>query len=125
VPWYERPHAPAAGTGLCRVLDIPDGQGKEFVFGTGKRAFRMFAVRRGPAVRAYVNACPHFQIPLNHRPDTFVNAGATLIRCAAHYAMFRFEDGHCVDGPCAGESLEAIPISIDGDEIRIAMDIPG
>jgi nitrite reductase/ring-hydroxylating ferredoxin subunit len=125
MPWYERPHAPVAGTGLCRVLDIPDGQGKELVFGTGKRAFRMFAVRRGSAVWAYVNACPHFQVPLNHRPDSFVNASATLIRCAAHYAMFRFEDGHCVDGPCAGESLEAIPISIDGDEIRIAMDIPG
>lgn len=122
--WHERPHAPAAGTELCRVLDIPEGQGKELVFGAGKRAFRMFLVRRGRAVWAYVNACPHFQIPLNHR-DTFVNPGATLIRCASHYALFRFEDGHCVDGPCAGDSLEAIPISVDGDAIRIAMDASG
>lgn len=106
------------------MLDIPEGQGKELVFGAGKRAFRMFLVRRGRAVWAYVNACPHFQIPLNHR-DTFVNPSATLIRCASHYALFRFEDGHCVDGPCTGDSLEAIPISVDGDAIRIAVDASG
>ncbi|MGY3173790.1 nitrite reductase/ring-hydroxylating ferredoxin subunit [Pseudomonas sp. TE12234] len=25
-------------------------------------------------------------------------------------AMFRFEDGHCIDGPCKGAQLEAVPV---------------
>ena len=40
-PWGERPFAPQPGTRLCRVDEIPDGEGRGFEFGVGVRAFRM------------------------------------------------------------------------------------
>jgi nitrite reductase/ring-hydroxylating ferredoxin subunit len=37
----------------------------------------------------------------------------------SHYARFRFRDGYCEDGPCAGASLEPIPPALDAGEIHI------
>jgi len=35
--------------------------------------------------------------------------------CAHHSALFRFDDGLCIDGPCAGAALEAVPVEVDLD----------
>jgi nitrite reductase/ring-hydroxylating ferredoxin subunit len=35
--------------------------------------------------------------------------------CAHHSALFRFEDGKCIDGPCKGASLDAVQVVIDSD----------
>ncbi|WP_343049948.1 Rieske (2Fe-2S) protein [Burkholderia guangdongensis] len=69
-------------------------------------------VRRGDDAWAYRNVCPHFSIPLNYEPDTFWAYDAQWLMCAHHSAMFRFEDGMCVDGPCEGAALTAIPVRI-------------
>jgi nitrite reductase/ring-hydroxylating ferredoxin subunit len=37
--------------------------------------------------------------------------------CAHHSAMFRFEDGLCVDGPCQGASLIRFPLRVKGRQI--------
>ena len=40
------------------------------------------------------------------------------ILCATHGAEFRIEDGFCVLGPCRGQSLEPISVSVrDGDVV--------
>jgi nitrite reductase/ring-hydroxylating ferredoxin subunit len=57
-------------------------------------------LRRGENARAYRNVCPHFSIPLNYEPNTFCAYGNEPLMCAHHSAMFRFEDGVCVNGPC-------------------------
>ena len=116
--WDERPFAPALGTALCPVDAVPEATGHGLRFGEGKQAFEMLLVRRGPAVWGYVNQCPHFKVPVNARPDTFVNSRG-LIMCAWHYAMFRLEDGYCVEGPCQGLALKPVPIHIDGATIRV------
>jgi nitrite reductase/ring-hydroxylating ferredoxin subunit len=38
-----------------------------------------------------------------------------VVMCAHHSALFRFEDGHCIEGPCAGASLDAIRVGVDRD----------
>ena len=38
-----------------------------------------------------------------------------MILCATHGALFRIEDGHCLSGPCVGESLTPLPVSIEGE----------
>ncbi len=103
-------NAPQYGTRLCSVDDIPDGTVREFVFGEGTHAFRMFVVRRGENVWGYLNTCPHFSIPLNVQPDRFVTSDHTLIMCANHSSMFRYENGLCVDGPCKGARLDPVPV---------------
>lgn len=72
----------------------------------------LVVLRRGDSVWAYVNRCPHFSVPLNFKPQTFCTYRSKVLMCAHHSAMFRFEDGHCVDGPCKGAHLEPVGVRL-------------
>jgi len=111
-----RPRAeagPAPGTVLCRLDEIADGDARAV-------GFRMFVVRLGGAVRAYVNNCPHTDTPLDWRPGEFLDPGGTMLRCASHGALFRPDDGVCTEGPCRGKRLEAVPVVVEDGVIRVA-----
>src|SRR5471032_1046837 len=69
----------------------------------------LLAVRREGRVYVYQNRCPHRGIPLEWQPDQFLDPSASLIQCATHGALFLVESGECVAGPCAGQSLTALP----------------
>ncbi len=120
--WRALPYAPPAGTRLCRAGEVPDGQGKEIVFGEGKDAFRVVLFRLGERVFAYHNCCPHFSLPLNYEPDLFHVFGGGLLMCAHHAAMFRIEGGECFDGPCAGARLTRIGLGLDAHGWFVADD---
>lgn len=107
------------GTVLAPLADIPDGKGKEFVFGRGKSAFSMFVVRRGTEVWGYLNICPHFSLPLNYRAGEFTNDDGTLIRCSMHFAEFRIEDGYCVAGAAESCFLDPVPVEVVEGQVRI------
>ena len=101
-------------TVLCPLDDIPDGGGKEITRVAGAPGEAPIVVlRRGDQAWAYRNVCPHFSIPLNYEPDTFWTYEAEHLMCAHHSAMFRFEDGVCVDGPCLGAALTRVPVRIE------------
>jgi nitrite reductase/ring-hydroxylating ferredoxin subunit len=56
-------------------------------------------------------------VNLEWLPDQFLDSSAQYIQCAVHGAMFRIEDGFCVSGPCAGDTLMAIPACLQDGEI--------
>lgn len=116
--WRARNNAPAKGTVLGAMAEIGDS-GKEYCFGRGLNAFRMFVVRQGAGARAYVNSCPHYSLPLNHRPDQFLSRDGDRIMCRQHLALFAIEDGSCLDGACEGRGLEAIPVQLVGDTLVV------
>jgi len=100
---------------VCKKGEIADG---------GTRLVKSGPVEIGVifskgAYYAYRNVCPHFSIPLNYEPDAFWTYEGGLLMCAHHSAMFRFEDGMCVDGPCLGASLRRIPIRIENGRVMI------
>jgi nitrite reductase/ring-hydroxylating ferredoxin subunit len=99
---------PQPGTRLCALHDIPDQGGFEVAFGAGDDAFRILLLRQGEQCWSYRNQCPHFSLPLNFHPQTFVVMDAMVV-CAHHTAFFNFSDGACVDGPCAGTGLTPLP----------------
>jgi nitrite reductase/ring-hydroxylating ferredoxin subunit len=117
--WRFRPRAPAAGTRLAPLADLPDRRGREFVFGRGHAAFSMFVVRRGDLVRGYLNLCPHFSLKLNQRGEEFLNEDASLIRCTMHFAEFRIDDGFCVAGACEGSFLDPVPLHVADGQLVI------
>ena len=74
----------------------------------------------GFVVRAWVNVCPHQGRRLDYAPGKFLIDGGNLV-CAAHGASFRRSDGHCVSGPCRGESLQALAVErLPGGDVRVA-----
>jgi len=119
--WRRHPHAPSSGTALGPAAAIPDGQGREYVFGPEADAFRMFVVRRGRDVFGYLNVCPHFSLRLNYRPDQFTTPGGDIL-CSMHFALFRLDDGLCIAGACPGRSLDPVRVEVTPDgTLRIAM----
>jgi|SRR5271156_4115435 nitrite reductase/ring-hydroxylating ferredoxin subunit len=103
---------------LCALDDVPDGGGLE-VPPTCAREPGIVVLRRRDEAWAYRNVCPHFSIPLNYEPNTFWAYDAEWLMCAHHSAMFRFEDGKCVDGPCEGASLTPVAIRIERGQVFI------
>ncbi len=97
---------------LCRLDDVADPGSRGGTLQTAQGARDVFVVRRGADVYAYVNHCPHTGSPLDWMPDQFLNLDQTLIQCATHMALFRIEDGHCVSGPCAGQRLTPLAVTV-------------
>lgn len=105
------------GTYLCRLDEIGDPGSKGFDDVEGEPGF--FVVRRGDAVFAYRNSCPHYGAPLDWKPDAFLSVDRTRILCSMHGALFNMDDGVCTAGPCPGEALEKVNISVRNGEIFI------
>ncbi|RKP56793.1 Rieske (2Fe-2S) protein [Pararobbsia silviterrae] len=99
---------------LCALDAIPDGGGRAVALDSKTSCV---VLRRGDAVWAYENRCPHFSIPLDFEPGQFCTYDSALLMCAHHSAMFRFEDGHCIDGPCEGAALTRIDVECRGDTV--------
>ena len=102
---------------LCRLSEIPDGGSKGFEIGDGPQAFEFFIARKGERIYAYENSCPHTGGPLDWTPDRFIDKETGHILCATHGALFRLETGQCLAGPCIGDWLRALRVSIDGENI--------
>lgn len=96
---------------ILTVDSVPDGGAIELVSDdTG----HVVVLRRGGQVYAYRNICPHAGRRLNWAPGRFLFDQERLV-CAAHGAVFRFEDGQCLDGPCRGSQLSPVPVRDLGD----------
>ena len=78
-----------------------------------------FVVRKAGAVYAYRNRCPHTGAPLEWLPDEFLDLDKSFIECAMHGALFRVDDGVCLRGPCAGDSLLALDVRIEDGRVRV------
>lgn len=111
----------AAGRLLCRIGDLDD-PGSKGVY-LEPEGVELFVVRRAERCWAYHNECPHAGAPLEWQADQFLSLDGTRIQCAMHGAQFRFEDGHCVAGPCAGRSLRAVAIRLQGGAVVLAEDL--
>ncbi|CDF84634.1 Conserved hypothetical protein [Pseudomonas knackmussii B13] len=100
-------------TELCALEEIPDGGAKSLELALDGERLALVAVRRGSEAWLYRNRCPHFSVPLDFRSGEFCTYGRQWLMCAHHSAMFRFEDGLCVDGPCTGAHLQAQPFRLE------------
>jgi len=87
--------------------------------------FPVLLMRSGAQVKAYVNRCAHFGVPLAARQDLLIYQPHTSVTCNVHYARYRWSDGRCESGECDGEGLLPIPLTIHADgAVHIATDVP-
>ena len=114
--WTTLPHAPAPGTRLATLADLPDGQPTMLALDTGGgpgQPFRLLLLRSGAQVTAFVNRCAHFGVPLAEKQSQLIFKPHATITCNVHYARYRWLDGVCDAGDCAGESLMPVPLEQD------------
>jgi nitrite reductase/ring-hydroxylating ferredoxin subunit len=96
---------------LCAAAEIGDGQARGFVVGAGAERRDVVVVNSGGVLRGFVNRCPHRGTPLETFPDRFTDSAGLLV-CSTHGARFRPDDGLCVSGPCAGQSLQPVVLEL-------------
>jgi naringenin degradation protein FdeD len=114
-----------ASVDLCALTEINQPGSRGFSIDTAQGKVDVFVVRRGTTVVGYLNSCPHTGGPLDWVPDQFLNIDSDMIQCATHDALFRIEDGVCIRGPCAGQSLIPAAVKIVAGRVLLLMDESG
>jgi nitrite reductase/ring-hydroxylating ferredoxin subunit len=100
---------------LCALADIPDGGAHEVVTRIDGAPESLILLRRGTETRAFFNVCPHAGRRLDWAPGRFLIDQTHLV-CSAHGASFEIPGGLCVAGPCRGQQLGEVGITVrDGD----------
>ena len=77
------------------------------------QAHSLILVREDDTVKAYVNNCPHQNVPLNEAYKVDINPFEKTMKCSVHDAFFNISDGECVAGPCLNQSLTPVAIRVD------------
>ena len=104
---------------LCKLEDIPDGDGRGFNVEGPNLAQRLIIVRQGDGVLGYVDVCPHTGSRLDPGRNTFMDDSGEHIRCSIHGALFRIHNGECIDGPCFGDKLTPAPVSLQNGDVYL------
>jgi nitrite reductase/ring-hydroxylating ferredoxin subunit len=112
---------PAPDAVLCPLEEIPEGGCRELIVGAAPLPTSLLLWRHEGSVRAYRNVCPHFSVPLNGQPGRkFFLLSDSRVMCAWHCAVFRLEDGYCLEGPAQGLSLESLPTRVEAGQVILA-----
>jgi nitrite reductase/ring-hydroxylating ferredoxin subunit len=106
-------------TEIYKLDDLLDADAKGLVALVGGKQRNIFIARKGEQVFAYLNWCPHNQVLIDQIPNKFFNANKSYIQCSKHGALFKVDDGLCIEGPCEGERLKSLDISIENGIIYL------
>lgn len=104
---------------LCKTTDIEDPGSKSFELKIKRKTQAIFVVHKNGEFFAYYNKCPHTGANLEWQEDKFLDLDNALIQCATHDALFTIDSGECISGPCVGDALESLPLSIKNDELYL------
>ena len=99
---------------LILEAELPDGELLARVLECGDARAEVLLLRRGNALKAWHNACPHAGRRLDYAPGKFLFQDGKLV-CAAHGAQFELEGGRCIDGPGRGGGLAPLDVSPASD----------
>lgn len=111
--------ARTGGTVVAGVGEVSAGTVKKFRLICGKYRIDCFVVNHGGRFHAYINSCRHMVTPLDFVRYQFFTEDGRHLMCATHGAVYEPDTGLCVDGPCKGLSLHALPVVVDRGEIVV------
>lgn len=115
--------APAPLLALARLEDGGFAEAEVTLEGDAES---VLLYRDGDQVRAWLNICPHAGRRLDWAPGQFLKSKDGLLVCAVHGASFELIGGACVAGPCRGETLRAVPVTVrDGAVFLLQQEIAG
>lgn len=105
---------------LCHIDELPERDARGFdPYHTGQDS--LLVVRQDMHLFAYLDACPHHGTPMAWRRHAYLNGTRDRIVCAAHGAQFEIGTGLCTLGPCLGEHLQTVDLTVHlNGEVHIA-----
>jgi nitrite reductase/ring-hydroxylating ferredoxin subunit len=108
----------APGTALARLDQLNDPCAVVIEVEQEGGRVSLILTRRGEAVAAFRNRCPHAGYPLQRADGRLVVQEGRYIVCGAHGASYALEDGACAGGPCNGAALERVPVELCDGVVR-------
>lgn len=105
---------------ICALEQLSDPGSYGFSLEIDGKTLEGFVVQRDAELFAYRNSCPHTGSPLDWVEHQFLDIEGALIQCAVHDARFLIDSGECVYGPCPGESLESLSVSVLNGNIYLS-----
>lgn len=109
---------------VAALEEIPDGTGRIFQLAIDQPKHSILVLRSGERCYGYINRCPHFGMPLSENDTQLIFEPHHWVKCNVHYARFRWHDGLCEAGECAGESLQSVPLEVKDGFIRALQSKP-
>ena len=89
---------------------VNGGPGVRFTAAHDGAPSAAFVVRHGGRAYAYLNRCAHVPTELDWMAGEFFDRSGLYLICATHGALYEPASGHCIAGPCAGQSLVALAV---------------
>ena len=103
---------------------LPLGKAQAFTWEGDARAGGGFVLHHASGFVAFRNACPHWGVDLDMGLGGFYDAALDRVFCRTHGALFVLPSGLCDVGPCVGESLEPLPLRVDGADVWVTVPDP-
>ncbi|MGD9968036.1 MAG: Rieske (2Fe-2S) protein [Hyphomonadaceae bacterium] len=110
----------AAGAVLARVDALADPCAIVLTPDAANPFVSVIVTRRGDAIAAFRNKCPHAGYPLQRADGRIALQEGRFMVCGAHGASFDLDTGACAGGPCNGEPLERLAIIIRDGYVCVA-----
>jgi nitrite reductase/ring-hydroxylating ferredoxin subunit len=107
------------GRVIAKVDEVRPGSVKKFWLICQKYRIDAFLVNDRGNFFAYVNRCRHMATPLDFVRDEFFSDDHRHLMCYTHGALYEPDTGLCIAGPCKGESLFRLPLTIDRGEVLV------
>ena len=105
---------------LCHIDDLDDPGSKGFTIIANGSETAIFLVKKEGHFFAYQNTCPHTGVSLDWVEDQFLDMDGALIQCAVHGALFSIDKGTCISGPCLGDRLKPIDITVKDNHVILS-----
>jgi nitrite reductase/ring-hydroxylating ferredoxin subunit len=105
----------------CAAATVPPGHSATFRLERAGRTVNGFVVNHDGAYRAYVNCCPHVGTPLDLWPNEFFTEDGRALICSTHGAIYEPTTGLCTAGPCVGDRLTALPLTLEDDTLVVRL----
>jgi nitrite reductase/ring-hydroxylating ferredoxin subunit len=102
---------------VAQVGELAHGESKKFTLRCGGANVEALLINYEGALHAYLNRCRHIGISLDWVDNQFFSEDKRFLICANHGATYEPKTGECVWGPCAGASLQDVPLEIEGRKI--------
>ena len=110
-----------SGQPVALLSDLPEGQVIEREAMLAGELESVLLHRQGETVQAWLNLCPHAGRRLDYAPNMFlISAGGELV-CPVHGATFELGGGTCTSGPCRGQSLRGLDVSVIDGQVLVRL----
>lgn len=107
---------------VCAVADVPTDSSLVFSMTDGDGdSVEALLVRVGERVVCWENHCQHWTVTPLDRGDGARRRGDHLV-CGRHGATFDCDTGRCVAGPCEGETLDPVDVTVADGQVRLTDD---